>query len=45
MTTEVLGTLLSVQAVIILFLIRTVWRLNERLSKLEGRLNGNRDVR
>ena len=40
MTTEILGTLLGLQAVIIGFLIRSVWRLNERVSRLEGRMNG-----
>lgn len=42
MTTEVLGTLLGVQAVVIGFLIRAAWRLTERVSRLEGRLNGDR---
>lgn len=42
MTTEVLGTLLGVQAVIIGLLIRAVWRLNERVSRLEGWVNRER---
>lgn len=40
MTTEILGTLLGIQAVVIAVLIRTVWKLNERVSRLEGRFNG-----
>lgn len=41
MTTEILGTLLGVQAVVIGLLIRAVWRLNERVS-LEGWVNRER---
>lgn len=41
MTTEVLGTLLGIQAVIIGLLIRAVWRLTDRVAHLEGRLNGD----
>lgn len=40
MTTEVLGTLIGLQAVVIGFLIRAAWKLNERVSRIEGRLNG-----
>jgi chromate transport protein ChrA len=44
-TTEVLGTLLGIQAVVIGILIRAAWRLTERVSRLEGRLNGERQPR
>jgi hypothetical protein len=39
-TTEILSTLLGLQAVVIGFLVRVLWRLNERIARLEGRLNG-----
>lgn len=43
MTTEILGTLLGIQAVVIGFLIRAAWKQNERLARLEGRMNGKRE--
>jgi hypothetical protein len=35
---DILGTLLGIQAVVIGILIRALWKLNERVARLEGRL-------
>jgi hypothetical protein len=32
----------SIVVILVLYVIREVWRLSERVSRLEGRLNGRR---